>query len=426
MNQKGNRNFLYALAIVYAIACWSNINSGFWGFESWNAGLSGALYAFRSAMPFLLPLIGVFFYFAQDSKLRNAANPAWWLNIYGVLALCSSLFSQNPYFAFYFGLAFMMAMYIPAMFFTKPLSKSEYPENIMIYTTWAILTVYVVSIYILFGNSIIMEQEILSKTKDSVLTMRSSGLARFYGVMAIILMVLVIHGLGKFRFLLIAPLGFCLMVVWRAQSRGAMFATMAGMMLLLFSTRLKVFWGLTISLIVGIAFLGYNFSYEKLNDYVFEQFRRGQNDSEFISMTGRTRAYKKGIEAIKQNPIMGRGNWADRMLIKEHVHNSYLQAAMIAGILGFVPYILSWIVAGILIVYILGRLEELSLKQQILFLQSAGVAVFFLVRSIPETTTASFSVDQVIMVPVFYFLYVTYWKLTEGDLCLKSPEKLKP
>ena len=65
-------------------------------------------------------------------------------------------------------------------------------------------------------------------------------------------------------------------------------------------------------------------------------------------MTGRTRAYSNGLEAFADAPVLGRGQWADRMTIGEHVHNSFLQAMLNGGAMGAIPYLGSWIAGWLL------------------------------------------------------------------------------
>ena len=63
-------------------------------------------------------------------------------------------------------------------------------------------------------------------------------------------------------------------------------------------------------------------------------------------MTGRTRAYDHAVAAIEEAPFFGGGQWADRMIIQEHVHNPFLQALLNGGIFGGIPYLLHGSPAG--------------------------------------------------------------------------------
>jgi O-antigen ligase len=141
-----------------------------------------------------------------------------------------------------------------------------------------------------------------------------------------------------------------------------------------------------------------------VSDRVTTYLERGQSREEFLSMTGRTRAYQKGLTAFEDAPMLGRGQWTDRLIIHEHVHNSYLQALLNAGILGGLPYFASWIVGWIMFFRLHKRSKFLSPEDRLCLLEAGTVMMFFTARSIPETTTASFSVDLLVMVAVYVYL----------------------
>ena len=57
-----------------------------------------------------------------------------------------------------------------------------------------------------------------------------------------------------------------------------------------------------------------------------------------------------------------------------------------------------------------GKSHTVLASHHQLFYEAVAVLVFFTVRSIPETTTASFSVDLMVMVPVLAFLEILFRK----------------
>ena len=357
--------------------------------------------------------------------MRSSVNPAWWLGIYGIVALFSSVSSPDPYAAFYWGMAFLMALFVPSLYFQHPFAADVVPERLMLYVTWGMLGIFILAMLFLFGASLVEEREILgtANAAGAGFSTRSSGIGRFFGITGVILSVWLFQGKSIFRFLLCLPLLFCLRVVWVAQSRGAMFAVLFSLLVVLITSRVKWFTFFVSVIIISLSLTLFHATSTQMGGLIANQFRRGQSQEEFMSMTGRTRAYRKALVEIEKKPFFGSGNWTDRLTIREHVHNSYLQALMNAGIIGFIPYLLSWIAALQLCFLIYRKREQLSGIQQILFLQSVAVTVFFLVRSIPETTTASFSVDQVIMVPVFYYLTATYFRLRDQEECSRLQEK---
>jgi O-antigen ligase len=187
------------------------------------------------------------------------------------------------------------------------------------------------------------------------------------------------------------------------QSRGAVFGSVAAMLfVLLVSSRMRRYaLPFAILAIVLIVILD---SPATVSGRVATYLGRGQTREQFLSMTGRTRAYEHALIAFQDAPIFGRGQWADRIIIHEHVHNSYLQALLNGGIVGGIPYFVSWVTGWILFYRLQKRLDRVVSDDRIHVLECGAVMMFFTVRAIPETTTASFSVDLLVMVAVYVYL----------------------
>ena len=201
--------------------------------------------------------------------------------------------------------------------------------------------------------------------------------------------------------------GVSFYIVYRMQSRGAIFGAVAALLfILLISSRMRryalPFAAVAVACLVLIA------TPERASSRVVTYLMRGQSSEEFQSMTGRTRAYSNGLEAFADAPVFGRGQWADRMTIGEHVHNSFLQAMLNGGAMGAIPYLGSWIAGWLLFLKLHKRSAFLAPEDRRLVLECGTVMMFFSVRAIPETTTASFSVDLLVMVAVFVYLE-TLW-----------------
>lgn len=400
---------LYKLPLLLLLFSWANINSGFWNLRDVSTPL-GMVHAFRAAMPYVLPFIGLYYWW-QAKELHHRLNPAAWLMGYGCVALFASNFSLGFQGSFYFGMAFMMNVLIPAAFFTGHRRFDDKSEIVMLYATWLILGVYVIAIYVFMKDELSVGYGIAGKVNNMT---RSSGLARFFGVAGLLCFARIWQGTEKYRWIFAVPLVFCSWVVWNMQSRGGMFGFFAGMMLLFLLSRAS--WrAYAIAFLAAALLLGSGQS-QWVKNRVVQQVSRGQSKEELASMTGRTRAYKAGWEQIKEHPMIGQGNWADRYTIDEHVHNSYLQALMNAGIIGFVPYLISWIMGWWLFYKLYGLRDLMFPIDQQLFIEAGAVMAFFTLRSIPETTTASFSVDSMLMVPVYIYLFVLYQKV-RGEWC---------
>ena len=131
---------------------------------------------------------------------------------------------------------------------------------------------------------------------------------------------------------------------------------------------------------------------------------RGQGAEEFKSLTGRTEAWAGAWTAFEESPVLGSGNFADRLLLGAHAHNAFIQALLISGLAGFVPYALSWVCAWRNLARLWSVRQALLPQDQKMFLVVGALLIFFTLRSIPETTTASFSGDLLVMLPVMGWL----------------------
>lgn len=233
---------------------------------------------------------------------------------------------------------------------------------------------------------------------------RSSGVARWAAVPGLVCVVRAYHSrrpLILASYLALACSAF--FIVYRMQSRGAVFGSIVALAFaLIIGSRMR-----RIALpfaIIAISVILLVESPDVLTDTVDTYVRRGQTKAEFKTMTGRTRAYEHGIAAFEEAPIFGRGQWADRLVILEHVHNSYLQALLNAGVLGGIPYFASWLTGWVLFFRLHKRSSLLSPKDRVCLLEAGTVMMFFTVRSMPETTTASYAVDLLVMVAVYVYL----------------------
>lgn len=233
---------------------------------------------------------------------------------------------------------------------------------------------------------------------------RASGVARWAAVPGLVFLVRAYYtrrfSLIAF-YLAVAAVSF--FIVYRMQSRGAVFGSVAALLFVLLVSSKMRHYALPFAAL-AIAFILILDTPETVSTSVSTYLKRGETQEEFLSMTGRTRAYKNGLIAFQSAPIFGRGQWADRLTIGEHVHNSFLQALLNAGIVGSIPYFLSWFYGWELFYRLQKRRSFLQPQDRIHVLECGAVMMFFTVRAIPETTTASFAVDLLVMAAVYVYL----------------------
>lgn len=392
------------VALVLWGCLWLNLNTGFWNIGV-PASLTDLITVVRSLVAFAVLPIGVLVVADANKTFKLASlSPSRMLFVYGLIAILASAFSPNPWIAFYWGVAFLAAILAAWTFVCvdTPVTASR----LMLQITWAV-TFVVAAIITYTGRGAIFSQQesaywtISQETSGLVI---SSGVARWAAVPALVCLLRVYH---TRRPLLI---GFYLSgaavafyIIYKMQSRGAVFAAAAAIAFtMIAANRLRKF-ALPFLIFGGLALLIIEPS-DNISSRVGTYLRRGQTEDQFRSMSGRTRAYKLAMDAIADAPILGRGNWSDRMVIGEHSHNSYIQALLNAGIVGFIPYVGSWLAGWILFFRLLGQENRLIPEDRSSLMEAGAVMMFFTVRAVPETTTASYSVDLLVMAAIYVYL----------------------
>jgi O-antigen ligase len=400
------RSLLFKNASLSALilwACmWCNLNTGFWNIQiaenvdDWQLSI-------RAFLPFIVLPLAAFLLLHRRNLLLPRSAPSRLLLVYGSVATLSSVFSPEPMWALYWSIAFL-ATILAAWTFIDPKDRVGTARQLLV-VTWVAAFIVAAIIGYQARNSIFGELAGKhSLMRDLSGESRSSGVARWAAVPGWVCLVRAGHSrraaLIAF-FLGAATVSF--FIVYRMQSRGAVFGSVASLLFILAITTRMRRYALPLAMMAIVMIILVE-TPAVVSDKVVTYLERGQSKEEFLSMTGRTRAYSHGLASFKETPIFGRGQWADRLTIGEHVHNSFLQALMNAGVVGGIPYFASWGAGWMLFYRLHRRRRQLHPDDRIHLLECGAVMMFFTIRAIPETTTASFAVDLLVMVAVYVFL----------------------
>jgi O-antigen ligase len=390
-------------AVVLWLFLWANLDTGFWNIVTPESP-AGWILAIRGSLPFLVLPLSTFILVRKGNLALPPMAPSRLLLIYGIFATISGIFSPEPMWAAYWSVAYL-ATILTAWTFIDGRTPVESART-MLLVTW--IFTFLVAAYLGHSSSNMIfghPASAWSRPESGLDKLsRTSGVARWAAVPGF---VCVIRAFYSRRIVLIAGFlaaaCFCFFIVFRMQSRGAIFGSCAALIfILVLSSRMRRY--ALPFVIISTVFLLVLESPGVISDNVFEYLRRGQTEESFESMTGRTRAYDHGMLAFTDAPIFGRGQWTDRLVIFEHVHNSFLQALLNGGVVGAIPYSASWIAGWIMFFRLRNKWNWLSKEDRLCLLDSGTVMMFFTVRAIPETTTASFSVDLLVMVAVYVYL----------------------
>ena len=129
---------------------------------------------------------------------------------------------------------------------------------------------------------------------------------------------------------------------------------------------------------------------------------------------GRTRAWANAWVEIMKSPLWGWGFQSDRMLIGEHVHNTYMYALMTGGFVGAGLFIAGLAWGWVLIFRAMRSRVAEALGQKRFLIQAGGILAFFTIRSIPEVCGSNFAVDLLVMLPILAYVSILCRRIGAG------------
>lgn len=410
---------LYFVYVMWLLL-WFSINTGPWVFKTTPYSTIRWLHYIRTLFPLIVIFLVLFQIRRGSNNFPNVIGlPAYMWFIYGIIGLLACSWSPKGLDAAYWAVAYLSLFII----LKKYLDYENFIDRIVYlnYLNWVITTIFLCILLLVAKEQLFTDYRsnltgygVVGRV-GSVAGMhmsRSSGMARFAAVPAIVSFVFILHHRSWRKIFWVAIFAYSTALVWFMQSRGAILGlAFALSFVLVFSGKKSRILGLVLLLGVGsTAYVG------QLNQdsikYVKEHFYRGQSIKELKTMTGRTRAWKKALNTIKKSPIFGWGPQADRYFMKEHVHNTYLYAALEGGIIGVFFFISGLVWSWWLFLKLLISNRARGDGHWIFFIQCAGILAFFTVRSIPEVCGAMFGVDTMILVPIMVYLGIANHKST--------------
>ncbi|MGC2064305.1 MAG: O-antigen ligase family protein [Thermodesulfovibrionales bacterium] len=403
------KSFVYFPAIFW-IMLWLSINTGPWVLRSEPEDITEWMHWARTLFQPLILLSSMFFLMLRHDRVKLPGNARLWLH-YGLIGLLASLLSPEPLDAAYWAIAYLSAFTAMMLYLREgELLKTALQLN---YLTWVITLVFLSILVFVARDSLFIGSDAgltgygIEARMPTVVQMpmsRSSGMARFAAVPGIISFVLFWRapkwqriGWGGLFF-------YSAALIYLMQSRGAIFglAFSLAFVMILLGKRTRVI-GMILMVIFGAGLFADIFPKE-IVDQVSEHLGRHQNREEIMSLTGRTRAWEQGMKVFWDSPIIGWGFQADRMLIKEHVHNTYLYALLTSGLVGGTLFLLGLVWTWGMFYRVLRSDTAERLNQKVPFIICGGILAFFTVRSIPEVSGSLFGVDFLIMLPAVAYI----------------------
>jgi len=383
---------------------WLNLNTGPWLVEH-GRGADEITFV-RVYAPFgVLGAAVIWLAFAQWRKRNAFQSPLVLLGVYGLAGLAAGVaWSPGPEYARYWSVAYLATVSV-GLFAVRSRDPLRNAFALLL-ATWVVTAVVAAGITgkgsaVIFGDA----PSAYWVTGALQGASRSSGVARWTGVTALVAVVWAFYfrrWVSRAALLGIAGVG--LYVVYRVQSRGAVFGMVAAILFLLCLEKQRRRWALPL-LALAVACMVMLDAEQVVREKVMNYLKRGaKSEQNLYTMGGRTQTYEQGWKLFLEEPVFGRGFWGDRLSGIGHAHNGVLEALLVAGTVGFIPYFWSWI-AGWRSFLRLWRRRRWLPRQHLSQLTACGaVLAFFTLRAIPETTGAAYEPDLLILCAVYAYL----------------------
>jgi hypothetical protein len=351
----------------------------------------------RALFPVAAAYICLLWALASRARFRFGRTTLGFLASYGALGLVASIaFSPDRVTALYWGSAYLAPLLV-AWFVI------ERPEPLPILRTILRVNAAIIVILMLavlpeayrlgFGRSTRFE---IYRMPLGLGEVRANGVGRYALIVLIIAGVSLVTSASKKR-LLWLPLAIpAVFILMQTQSRSALLGLAVASMLFVLIR------GINLRFLVAGPVAAYVIWTSGVT------WRAKGALSSLVFLTGRENTWQKGIDRIGASPVLGWGFHADRLLLnEEHMHNSYLHAAIQAGVVGALLF-----AAAVVILWaflwksgVLRRIRAAAAPDQALLMQSVLILGFLTARSIFESTAAFYGVDLLLLVPAVAYLY---------------------
>ncbi len=361
----------------------------------WYTSPLGLFQGVRSLLPIFALYISLMWIFVGKSKFPSLKTPPGLFFYYSLVGLATSLFSPDVTTSLYWGLLFFSPVMVTWIFFMredslKSLQTVSYVNYIVAIGIFLVIALKIVPMG--FGARGLQFYEL----PFGLGRMTANGVGRFALVNTVISGVWFFFKKEIIRY---AWLGLCLL----------------GVFMLMFTQSRTSLLGLGVASMLFVLIMGFRWYYVLMGPFValvlwqagFKERAGGQIDI-LLQLSGRESTWGEAISLIKQSPFLGWGFHSDRiMLDSQHIHNSYIHAAIQSGILGLVFFILA--IASIWILFlktnIFKKLRNYDGEDKPLVIINILLIGFFSARSLFESTAAFYGVDLLIFLPAIVHVY---------------------
>jgi O-antigen ligase len=405
--------------MIYAAFLWGLVWAGmFTGLYNATAVLMhkstlNYIQGLRAFFPLASAYLGLVWLLAKRPKFAFAGTPLAFLSGYGLIGLLSSLLlSPEPAQSMYW-----LGLYVaPILVVWYCLDKEEPLAFLRLimkvnYGFFFLLTMFIMpeSLRVGWGHVPRFQQYTLP---FGLGTQRTNGAGRFALVVIIVCVVRFLTSRRRSRWLWTPFAGAAFFLLLQTQSRTSLL-------------------GLAVTALLLVLLLGLDWRYIFVGPLMaagawFSGFKlraHGRMDR-LVDLSGRQYTWQKGLDQTFKSPFLGWGFNADRILLNsEHMHNSYLHAAIHTGLLGVVCFAGAFISLWVVIIRsrLLLRARQVPAPDQAFLFESILIAGFLTARGFFESTGAFYGVDLLLLVPAFAFIGILSRRPPEAAPAQEAP-----
>ena len=366
------------------------------------------LQAIRTLFPVAAGYVCLLWALAARARFRFGWTALGFLTFYGGLGLVSSVaFSPDPWTAVYWGSVYLSPLFVCWYIIERPeplpILRAVLRANHAIIILLLAVVLPQAARYG-FGQSTRYQ---FYRMPFGLGDVRANGVGRYAVIVLILALVSLASSRSAKRLPWLALAVPALFVLMQTQSRTALLGLAVAGMLFVVASGVNLRF-LAVGPVAAYAIWVSGFTWRAKGEL-----------GTLIRLTGRETTWQKGLVKIGESPFFGWGFHADRLLLNsEHMHNSYLHAAIQAGVPGALLFTAAVVVFWIFLWRsgVLRRIRRAGDADRTLLIQSVLILGFLTARSLFESTAAFYGVDLFLFVPAVCYLY--QWALENP-----APEK---
>ncbi len=365
---------------------------------SFGAGYFSLFQGLRALCPVLAVYLGLVWVLFQRVRFPYLRNPLGFLFLYGFLGLVTSIFlSPDLWRSVYWAVIYLSPLMV--IWVAQEEGRGLGLVRAIIVMNYVIVAAVLCMLLpevLRVGTA----QDLFLQEYDlpfGLGGMKANGVGRFALIAIIFSFVRFISQSGRRRLLWLPLLALGLFILAQSRSRTSLLGLAAAGFLYVFLRGLNwrfLFISPVAATVIWISAIRWRF--------------QGQV-GRILYLTGRERTWQKGLERIGESPFLGWGFNADRLLLDfEHMHNSYLHAAIQGGLAGAVLFTAalagSWFV--VLRNSLFKRIRNAAQPEGSFLMESIMILGFLTARSFFESTAAFYGVDLLLLVPAIGYVLV--------------------